>query len=329
MSICHEKLVLQHFDPDALLQILNGMDMEHRLLGREKDLSVHIEQLSVNELNVTFGDYNFPVLARGATPVDGSAYLGIHARYTNEFWTNKNLTSLDQLALYAPGCELHVSSKQGSSWFMLQFPLEQLQETAINIYGEDIEWPREGVRHLDISTASANRLRNELGAFLRSGELCAGIATEGLVEVLAAEELMQLLAFVVLEGSKAQSPKMPVGQKQALDVFEQRIDRCLKNPDAAFRVSGIDEINQRTLERACRNNYGVTPHRWLKLARLNAAHKDLCSSKKSVLRVCEKWGFNHLGRFSGEYCDLFGELPRETLRRVSARYVHERSRETL
>jgi transcriptional regulator GlxA family with amidase domain len=60
----------------------------------------------------------------------------------------------------------------------------------------------------------------------------------------------------------------------------------------------------------------MTPGKWIKQARLNAAFKDLLHPRTtSVAAVADRWGFNHKGRFSLEYQALFGESPKETLRK--------------
>ena len=46
--------------------------------------------------------------------------------------------------------------------------------------------------------------------------------------------------------------------------------------------------------------------------RLHGARREIRVGKSSVTDVAMKWGFSHLGRFSGYYRDTFGELPSQT-----------------
>ena len=39
-------------------------------------------------------------------------------------------------------------------------------------------------------------------------------------------------------------------------------------------------------------------------------------SEKSVSQVAARWGLHHSGNFARDYAGLFGECPRETLRRI-------------
>ncbi|WP_144710579.1 helix-turn-helix domain-containing protein [Curtobacterium pusillum] len=79
---------------------------------------------------------------------------------------------------------------------------------------------------------------------------------------------------------------------------------------ADFSVRGLQEAFQRTMDR--------TPMTYLREIRLRRAHEDLLRTEyatTSVATVASRWGFTHLGRFSGEYLQRFGEYPRHTLRR--------------
>lgn len=79
---------------------------------------------------------------------------------------------------------------------------------------------------------------------------------------------------------------------------------------ADLSVRGLQEAFQRTLERS--------PMQYLREVRLRRAHDDLLHAQPgqaSVADVAARWGFTHMGRFSGEYLRRFGEYPKRTLRR--------------
>ena len=79
----------------------------------------------------------------------------------------------------------------------------------------------------------------------------------------------------------------------------------------------ISKLSERSLEYGFREYLGITPIRYLRLVRLNGARQDLLVAvpmKGAVLSIALNWGFLELGRFAGEYRQLFKELPSETLR---------------
>jgi len=76
-------------------------------------------------------------------------------------------------------------------------------------------------------------------------------------------------------------------------------------------------ITARSLHNYCQKQLGMSPGRYIKLARLLRARMALlhadpaCSSVTAIARAC---GFTQLGRFSVDYRQAFGEMPSQTLR---------------
>ncbi|QWS32862.1 helix-turn-helix transcriptional regulator [Curtobacterium aetherium] len=78
---------------------------------------------------------------------------------------------------------------------------------------------------------------------------------------------------------------------------------------ADLSVRALQESFQRTLDR--------TPMNYLREIRLRRVRADLLAAEPgtgSVAEIAARWGFTHMGRFSGEYLRRFGEYPRRTLR---------------
>ncbi len=76
--------------------------------------------------------------------------------------------------------------------------------------------------------------------------------------------------------------------------------------------------NKRTLRHGFKAIFGLSPKQYLRIHRLNLAHRQLLrgnSTTKSVTDIAFDSGFWHLGRFSRDYKELFEELPVETLRK--------------
>ena len=73
--------------------------------------------------------------------------------------------------------------------------------------------------------------------------------------------------------------------------------------------------SRRSVEQAFRESVGLSPNRFRKLLRLNNARRLLEQGSHSVTEAAVDSGLFHLGRFSFEYRDLFGEQPSGTARR--------------
>jgi AraC-like DNA-binding protein len=90
------------------------------------------------------------------------------------------------------------------------------------------------------------------------------------------------------------------------------------DPGARLSVREIARalgVTRRALEYAFSSALGVSPGHYLLARRLNRVRSDLHSRvPMSVTDVALRHGFRHLGRFSGQYGRLFGELPSKTRR---------------
>lgn len=78
-------------------------------------------------------------------------------------------------------------------------------------------------------------------------------------------------------------------------------------------------ISIRSLEYAFLNVLDISPYKYLRFHRLNAAHRELSiadPNKSTVTDIALKWGFSHAGRFSVLHRQFFDEKPSKTLRRA-------------
>lgn len=100
--------------------------------------------------------------------------------------------------------------------------------------------------------------------------------------------------------------------RAARDVMRNALAEPLSIPEVAARVG----TSRRTLEQAFDACVTVSPARFFKLVRLNNARRLIESGRHSVSHAATSSGLHHLGRFSSDYQDLFGELPSHTGQRA-------------
>lgn len=108
-------------------------------------------------------------------------------------------------------------------------------------------------------------------------------------------------------------------------VVDRACELVLSRPDeppSLFEVCRRVGASPRKLGYCFQDTLGLSPGRYLKAIRLNAARRDLSridGPHQSVYDVAARWGFWHFGHFSTDYRKLFAELPSETLRRARSR----------
>ena len=85
-------------------------------------------------------------------------------------------------------------------------------------------------------------------------------------------------------------------------------------------IAAAAGVSIRTLLEGFRHFRGTTPMAALRAMRLKAVRGELlvaAGRATSVTDIALKWGFINLGRFAEAYRKRYGELPSQTLRRVS------------
>ena len=152
------------------------------------------------------------------------------------------------------------------------------------------------------------------------------------LETQVSGAMMQLI-----EKQEAQTPHFTKSQKIALEIKQ----KLFKHMDGKMTITSLAKeytISSKSLQNAFRSLFDLTPNQFTRLLKLNLVHHELIhsqSTETSVMRVAQKWGFAHMGRFSQYYTELFGENPSVTLKtakpQIDGMQVHcvERQEEIL
>jgi len=132
----------------------------------------------------------------------------------------------------------------------------------------------------------------------------------------AEEKILTLLHTLSIQ----QKPQAPLLSKSEEITFAIR-KQLYEHMDGNLRVSDLAEqynISERGLQNAFKSLFGFTPKLFMRQLKLNLVRHELSheiSKKTTVMRVANKWGFTHMGRFSKYYTELFEENPSETRKR--------------
>ena len=211
-----------------------------------------------------------------------------------------------------------VNPPGGSAGFVLSVAPLALERSAL-----DLGIPRNVLNNLlsrrfsDPLVAGAPVLRETL-------ESLVAVARSGGDDALAAwapifnHDLPALILRCL--AAPAQRPRMvqPVFRARALERAVTLLashDHMPENVETLCKVAGASWA---TLLRAFKDEYGVSPKRYMKIRRLTAVREALLQSE-DVLRISDvanQWGFWHMGSFAADYRAQFGELPSETRKRI-------------
>jgi AraC-like DNA-binding protein len=116
---------------------------------------------------------------------------------------------------------------------------------------------------------------------------------------------------------KSQNIKMS-DRLKAAHLAKDYILNNLRSDLNISRLSQVTDCSRETLHKGFKERYGISPSQYIRTIRLNRVREELQNSTQSgiITETAMKWGFFHLGRFSGYYYQLFGESPRQTVQKV-------------
>jgi len=132
------------------------------------------------------------------------------------------------------------------------------------------------------------------------------------------DELPLLLLNALYSGKSQQGYVHPRKRQRALKKAVHYIRAFSKNSITLNQLCQEAQVSARTLQHAFLDQYSLTPKAYLRVQRLNEAHKKLVTLSPlntGVADIAHLSGFNHMGQFATDYRKLFGELPSATLQR--------------
>jgi AraC family ethanolamine operon transcriptional activator len=141
---------------------------------------------------------------------------------------------------------------------------------------------------------------------------------------LSAEQEIVALASLVMEAS-GRAETRSVGRprcnrnriiQRALELLEDNVAKAISIRDLCVQTG----VSERTLRNVFLEQFGVGPIRLLQARRMCAVRAELLQASPGGVRISEvarRYGVWDLSTFGQHYKQLFGELPSQTLRRVS------------
>jgi AraC-like DNA-binding protein len=154
----------------------------------------------------------------------------------------------------------------------------------------------------------------------------AAEAPKGDCAMLPSAQLQHRVLAVLLGGlphdARAQlEGSCPPVTPRCVRMVEEYLVAHADQPLTPETLSLLAGVSVRSLYLGFQRYRGVSPMRLLHEVRLRRAHEDLLQASPGtrVTDVALRWGLGHLGRFSQDYREAFGESPSETLRATLGR----------
>ena len=218
------------------------------------------------------------------------------------------------LVFHSLGDRTHQLTRGPSEWGYISLAPEHLASWAKVLTGSELTpsaaprilqpYPRDAA-HLSQLHAAACRLVESKSEIIGRPEVARAIEQD----ILRA--LVNCLVCKDARNYSASNRRHADIVARLESVFAQDPERNMQMLELCAAVGAPE----RTLRACCTEFFGMSPHRYILLRRLNMVHTELRRSPaESVEKVARRYGFSELGRFAALYQDAIGKLPSATLR---------------
>lgn len=224
-------------------------------------------------------------------------------------------TSLDNrhFACAAPATEVDFKSPDRSHHIVLQVTPELL----MSALGQESVDLLLGGKCLECKVVHGMKLITALTGFIRMYAIKASLLKHPLIFRAQKSHLFNVLGDCVSHSGRKTHADTGSSRKASVRNAIAYVESA-GGPVTALELAMAADVSQRTLEYAFRDQLEITPAAYLRIHRLNAAHRELLSAdpaNSTVTEIAMRWGFNHPGRFSQIHRKLFEETPSDALRK--------------
>ncbi len=308
-AVTRSAVDLEGFAPEAMQEIVHGGTFEHYVLGRSP-YYFSGRQWATKSFAVNTGFYSFATRVLGTFPPHRVS-IGYQRQLSSPSWMNGFDIRRGQLQFYAEGVEANYRSAENSEWVILGLEREALQTAAEEHLGCELALPRTGSLNLDVPGPLLGELDRLIQRSLRIGVDSLAMITPitcATAELLANQNPDHLRRSLPRWNKRCEEMK-------AAETYLQ--SRLAVQFDGQAFATAMGQ-SERSLQVMFKQAYGMGPARWARCLALHAARKELRRSNTEVCtvrNVAEAFGFQHMGRFSHYYKELFGQSPSVTLGR--------------
>jgi len=247
----------------------------------------------------------------------GAICIGIVKGERLPTWINGSPSGHGDLQLYYEGADLFYRAGPEARWAGLTVTRERLQAEARKRLGRELQLSRPGVmEHLHVDPAAFDQLTHAIRSLHPNSK---GMAVRRDAEASAALILgayVEAIASVNPTSAKVIRDRVN-WRNEAVRRADAAMRLLIGNPYSSAQLCKMLGMSERNLELYFHEALGVSPKAWFQCLALHQARSMLrenAIARGSVTKVALACGFEHFGRFSEAYRELFGERPSDTMR---------------
>ena len=299
---------------DQLGEVTSGASLDLVQLGRGR-LHGELAHLDLGLSSVHYNSFSLPVQGRGPVSADRWTFVVFPPRVSGMF--NGIELTPSKILLFHPGSEFDGTThhKSHQDW---NFTVEDsaLCEVIQRLFQKDMPNVNSSCVELypDQSVVRSLRTfaRDSLALSLASDQLLMDSCLRASLHDELTEQLARVVMCVQLNN---RAKRRVASHSRIVRISEEYLRSQLQASISVAKLCKVADVSERTLRNAYQSVLGLSPNLYIKARRLQMARRQLkhAASTATVARAALSSGFSHLGQFSKDYLDFFGESPSQTL----------------
>ncbi|MGZ3268861.1 MAG: helix-turn-helix domain-containing protein [Reyranella sp.] len=318
-----DRIAVQTSDIDEFVSLICRLFGHHRILslgGHRHSASVLAQRCGT----LVVGQLEYGVDASVDVDEARPGWVITHALGTEGATDSQRFVSGD-LMMYAPEWCGRIDVTRHTQMRNTFVPRATMDDAVRRLLGETPDRPVVFTSRIAPNSVQAERLRRivELMYTADGGSHTFTAALQHSWQHMFAMELLSVWPHSLLR--HLERPALaPRALRRACEYIDAHLEDVVSVGDVARAAS----VGVRALELGFARHLGLSPMRYFRDRRLDAARRDLCSAvnRPRVADVALKWGFSNPGQFAKAYRERFGELPSSSLvegrRSVDVRACH-------
>ncbi len=284
---------------------------------REEPLDVQINGVYLPGIYVGYIQYGAEVTVR-TNPQRPDFWVQIPIRGRIETTVGRDSFACDNrhAAISLPTRGIVMRSEAGSTRLNLSLTRDSLTRQLAALLGRPPEAPLEFAPTLSLTEGYGRTLTQCLHWAIAEFERDRSILHHPAMMSLY-EQFIMLGLLLSQPHNYVERLERPAGRPAPRDLRRaiEYIHQNLASPVTLADIVEASRVSGRSLLQHFLDTEGVSPMRFVRNARLDQARSALqrADSEESVTQIAADWGFSHMGRFSSQYRERFGETPSETL----------------
>ncbi|MEQ6902905.1 AraC family transcriptional regulator [Nocardioides sp. YIM 152588] len=224
----------------------------------------------------------------------------------------------------SPGTEYVLHLEHDSPQLIIRIERAAMERQLSRMLGRSLDGPVVFEPVGDLTTDAASRWHGALN--ILSAEVMSGssLIQQGVGATALEELIISTLLYIQPHSYSSSLVARPRRSgRAAVRRSLEYIERHLAEPISLDDLASYARMSPRSIQAGFREDLDTTPIAYIRDRRLDRVRQTLMSAMPedgvNVTDAAQRWGFTHLGNFSGVYRRRFGESPSQTLRRQATR----------